>query len=314
MNKFLPQTGGHPLKLDDLVLMENSYLSGFSALINAVSGTGNGILSGVVITSDGTNINYTSGYVAIAGEIFIVSAGSFLQSVNPADVIYFNPVQTVIAPSPVTYEDQGSKNVHFQRTVVLKYQAVGDSGGATLAQMSSPDAGKILDWLPPSLTTVNDFFDATGLGINQKTGWAICNGLNGTPDLRGFMVASATSSPSSGAAALSAAVSGITANLGDVAGANKIAIAQANLPVVNFPVNDAGHAHDEQVFTAVNGGGRGPAGYNLSHPAGTLNDFGPTGFLTAIAETGITVSSGGSGTLIENRPATFYAYKIIRIN
>lgn len=43
-------------------------------------------------------------------------------------------------------------------------------------------------------------FDATGLGINERVGWAICNGLNGTKDRNGRVgVAYGTAYPVMGA-------------------------------------------------------------------------------------------------------------------
>jgi hypothetical protein len=43
-------------------------------------------------------------------------------------------------------------------------------------------------------------FDGTGLGLYEYTGWAICNGLNGTPDLTDLYIkhSNATAGTASG--------------------------------------------------------------------------------------------------------------------
>ena len=309
MNKFLPLTGGHPLQLDDFMLMQNSYLEGFTAFISYLSGgTGNTIISGVVVDTSGANVTYTQGYVAIGGEIFRVDAGSFTNSGNPADQIYCLPQQVAIPPSPDVYEDQGTKNVHFQRTVILKYyNSSTDTGGALLAQVIRADAGDIRDWYPPAGTTVNDFFDSTGLGINSKTGWAICNGLHGTPDLRGLTTAGATNIPASGAPAISAAVSGITTNPGDTGGINKATILKANLPNYNLSVTDSGHVHHMKGSATTNFGGDGTV-------PGVTGPYSEDAGYTDSATTGITVNSGGSGTTMDIRQATKYTIKIMKLN
>src|SRR6187402_1698067 len=99
MNKFLPQTGGHSLKLDEFQLMQSAYFDGFKALVNKLVPNGNAVLDGIIIDTTGVNVVFTSGYISIAGEILKVDAGTFPKSTNPSDVLYFKPVETVIAPS-----------------------------------------------------------------------------------------------------------------------------------------------------------------------------------------------------------------------
>lgn len=48
--------------------------------------------------------------------------------------------------------------------------------------------GSIITWFG-NVTDINNF-DDTGLGVNDFKGWALCNGQNSTPDLRGrFIIA-----------------------------------------------------------------------------------------------------------------------------
>lgn len=83
--------------------------------------------------------------------------------------------------------------------------------------------------------------------------------------------------------------------IGAVGGAQTEAIARANLPAVNWNVNDPGHLHST-VFQQILGlgGGGGNTAVNFPGSAVTAN--------TSTATTNITVSSGGSGTPLTTMP------------
>lgn len=325
MNLFSPKTGGHPLYLDDLVFLQTAYAEIFGGIAGYFSPTGNSIIWGIVVNTSGSNITYTNGFVMLNSEVFRVPAGSFPNSFNPADQLYFLPEQVAIPPSPDTYEDQSLKNVHFQRTAILKYYDSGtDSGGALYSSTLRVDSGDIIDWTPPPGTVVGDFFDATGLGINQRQGWAICNGINQTPDLRGFITACATNVPNSGAAPLSSQLSSVTNNLGDAQGVIKQSISQTNLPNVSLPVSDPGHFHyngvaDDKpagdpntvfVYGETTNDMPGVSRGQVSNGSGGNIYQG----LTQTVRTGVTVGTGGSGTAIDFRQPTKYFYKIMKLN
>jgi hypothetical protein len=75
--------------------------------------------------------------------------------------------------------------------------------------------------------------------------------------------------------------------LGSSGGTEASAIAQANLPAVNWPVTDPGHFH--VVTGAATAGG-------TELPATSASTTGGATFNTNLATTGISVASGGSGT------------------
>ncbi|MEO6303608.1 MAG: hypothetical protein ABIP51_10575, partial [Bacteroidia bacterium] len=234
MNKFLPQTGGHSLKLDEFQLMQNSYFEGFKALVNKFSSGGNVILDGLVIDQTGVNVIFTSGYIAIGSEILKVEAGSFPKSVDPSDILYFKPIENVLAPSPVTYEDTVSKNVHFERKAIFKYKESGDTDGVAYSAMSFPGSvieGSVMPWYPPTGMLVTDYFDATGLGINSGKGYAICNGLNNTLDLRGMFIPMATNVPySGGSTPLRIILDSVTANPATTGGRSLVTLDTTQIP------------------------------------------------------------------------------------
>lgn len=64
------------------------------------------------------------------------------------------------------------------------------------------------------------------------TNWRICDGQNGTPDLRDKFVLGVGSS-----------AAGSTANKGDTGGSNSITLAEGQMPAHNHGITDPGHSH-----------------------------------------------------------------------
>ncbi len=123
-------TGGHKLTLNDAKSLDDKMNEIATAL---ASHAYLAILSGIkmevnVVTNKWHN---TDGYVVILGELFYVPAGNTgLSSTVPlttATALYFSQVETVRAPSPVTYKNLVVRNVHFSRTAVLSTN-VGNAG------------------------------------------------------------------------------------------------------------------------------------------------------------------------------------------
>ena len=302
MKKFLPGFGGHPIKNNDAMLMQDAYFLGFQALSALLDVSQNIILSGVVATSNGTTVTTTVGYVAWQGEIYLVAANSF--PVISGGQYFLKFIQNTIAPSPTEYKDGSIQNVHVDRQLVFEYYNPGDQGeyytNFKRVSVNSIPSGSIIDWYG----NVNANFDNTGMGINSMAGYHICNGLGGTPDLRGLFLVGATNVPSVGAPTLNPNVG--TYNMGDPGGNKSNVITKQNIPNYNLTVVDPGHGH------SITGSNK--------------SDFGGFGALAAVDFTGaesggstnnnvtnITVNSGGSGTAMENRPPYFTTVKIYKL-
>lgn len=321
MNKFLPQTGGHPLHLDEFILMQDSYFDGFNALVKKIAPSGNMIIDGFIVDQTGLNVVYTSGYVTFNGEIYKIEAGSFVK--DTLQTLYIKPVETTLAPSPQTYEDTGSKVVHVQRKAILKYLD-GDVDGINYEDLSYPGSvieGSIMPWYPPTGTVVADYFDNTGLGIGKGLGYAICNGLNNTLDLRGMFIPMATSVPyTGGVGSLRAILSGTTATPGTEAGLGLVTLITSQIPVHNHTLTDPGHFHysispidsglpvTNLTYPSYSHSTGGNLGYTI-FATGTAASIGKTSSTT----TGITLANAGSGGSHENRPPSFYLYYITRV-
>ena len=115
--------------------------------------------------------------------------------------------------------------------------------------------------------------------VSIPSGWALCDGLNGTPDLRErFIVGAGGNNPS---------VDALSYSVGDTGGANLITLSEAQMPTHNHAVYH--HA-----------GWQGP-GAN-THGAGGGDNF-------TLVIPGVT-SSTGSSQAHENRPP-YYALAYI---
>lgn len=74
-------------------------------------------------------------------------------------------------------------------------------------------------------------FDSTGLGIGELEGWALCNGNNGTPDLRDRFVVCI----------------GNTYSMGNTGGANSVTLNVSQIPAHSHSIsNDGDHIHTMQ--------------------------------------------------------------------
>ncbi len=143
-------------------------------------------------------------------------------------------------------------------------------------------------------TTVGGLAIATGDGVPDGVivmwsgaledipeGWSLCDGENGTPDLRGrFLVGVADSST----------------DPGDTGGSDSVTLTTDELPSHDHTVNDPGHSHSTN-WVHASGSEPGLTGVKHAEIYSTLG--------TSTATTGVTLESSGSGSAFDNRPA-FY--------
>lgn len=174
------------------------------------------------------------------------------------------------------------------------------------------------------------FFDATGAGL-PDTEWEdiyLCNGLNGTPDLRGRVVVGAIVGVPGGAldSAVDPGASSFNTNysLGQLAGANSVTLVTAQIPSHNHILTDPTHTH----FVAYdNSNQTGVTALTAVNPVakqselGTENEYTLVSDTTDVADaglssassTGITIADTGGGAAHSNNQPALATYFIMYI-
>lgn len=172
MNKRLDlsKLGGYPLSQKDLDWLQVSYrgaLAGISGLIGDKV-----IISGMMEVS-GT---IDAGWISINNELVPFAAGT----IATGEFIIDETSETLV------FKDGNSKIVRYER--VARFSVGGPYQYADLKRPSTiKDAWQQFDVkeIDCDLAYVAANFDGTGLGINERVGWAICNGNNGTKNRAG---------------------------------------------------------------------------------------------------------------------------------
>src|SRR5690606_15095281 len=158
------QTGGFPLETDTLGAMQTAY-SLFNAL-GALAGN-KSIIKGCVVAGSVTG----DGVVYIDGELFEFVGGNTQST-----------VRIVVEPTSKPFENGETHETHYRRYVTFGSGA----GSMPWADFNSIESilslqGRIL---PPG--TNPQLY--SGSIANIPTGWQLCDGTNGTPDLRGKFI------------------------------------------------------------------------------------------------------------------------------
>lgn len=134
MNKLNLYSGGHPLVVEDLNLLQSAYRDGFAALAGFLTNgnTQSIILSGCQHTQSlgGGLSTVTAGYLIHEGEIWY-TPGGFISGSG----LFLEPSITYQAPTPVLYASAASHDVREIRTMTL---GVGTppAGGILYANLS----------------------------------------------------------------------------------------------------------------------------------------------------------------------------------
>jgi microcystin-dependent protein len=173
--------------------------------------------------------------------------------------------------------------------------------------------------------TVNDTFDDTGAGTGYWARVFMCNGQNGTPDLRGRVPVGATDTPSTNGfpAQTNPGVDGNPVyTYNTTPGTNRIRLELPQIPVhnhvgssVNSTVNDPKHSHapnstgDFAIYSGNEGeNGSGSSGNEVErdiHPARTTSEF--TGITV---NTTLTIANAGQSDFHPNVQPGFALYYI----
>lgn len=171
MNKKIDLTklGGFPLTQQTLAFMQNSYVDALGALAHFVGGQT--ILSGLTISGN----TATDGWIITHGGEIIPFIGG---TVSP-----FYIIETIT--EEVTFFDNETKGVYQTKRARF--------GGVMYLFSQLKRVGKVSElWqrgdTKDIIITADQFaldFDGQGIGRNGRLGWALCDGQDGRPDVRG---------------------------------------------------------------------------------------------------------------------------------
>lgn len=286
------QLGGFPLTQNTMEFIQNSYNSVLGALSRAIGDYV--IISGV--TDLGGN-NYTDGWITFDGQIIPFEGGLGLPNVS-----------VVETTGDETFNDDNVYTVKFTHKAVFS---------ATGIPFSTLNAKRLsLDSLNTYIESVeiiannaqttaniaisNGAFPAGAIVIwsgsiaSIPSGWVLCNGSNGTPDLRNRFVPGA----------------GGSYTVGAQGGSDSVSLTIAQMPSHNHTITNSGsHSHtlpSGQQFAAwINNEADAGSGSSGNEVSGTPY---PT---TAIAgDHSHSIGFSGSGQSHENRPP-YYALAYI---
>jgi len=304
MKLFKPTTGGHPLKLDDLLLLQTSYHDGFKALASNLASNQNCILSGALISTNSSTVTCSSGYAFWQGEVYEILSTSF--SYSASGTYFLKLVESILPPSPVTYKNLTVNNVHFDRQLQLVYYTAGLTGEylSAFTRVGSGNvlSGSVIDWYGD----VSSNFDQTGAGIGACAGYQICNGNANSPDLRGRFIVMSTNVPAQGAPSLNSGVGAY--NFKDIGGEVTHELSIVEMPSHGHELNEGnGHTHTVNLFSQNSGGSGAGSGYANNH------DKGPQTYTTSSSKINATIENSGGGEAHENRPPYYALIKIMKI-
>lgn len=204
MNRIdLTQVGGFPLTQDTLDFMQSAYGESIGAVATLLGDK-------VILTGCETQNNVVlPGIVAVDGEILLTPGGA------STTVFVEEQIETAV------FEDGAHKEAYYRRRLAF---------GIGTPQYNWSDfkrLSKIVD-LMGSLVPAGAIMMWFGSTESVPAGWALCNGANGTPDLRGRFPVGA----------------GTDYTLGQTGGEAKHTLTASETPSHAHSLTVPGHSHD----------------------------------------------------------------------
>jgi hypothetical protein len=304
------QNGGFPYQNEDIYgILQNEQFDAYSGFYkaitnNATSGNTGVILYGCNVNAfDGLNyiINFQNSLIYLDNE-FLKPDDTINNAIGISGDFYLIPTTPVITQR--IYRDNVSKNATTERRFTWtntlpstgQYIKFSDGGSGrfvkTIVKNFTTETGTIVQ-----LTNISKFL-ANGLGFNEWDGWALCNGSNGTVNLKGkFIIGYDSASPTSPTSNPSPTQTnyGLINNIG---GLNSVTLTEAQLPVVDKTIQ----ATIRNIVTGVRltTGGSGGVDKVLR----VWDDIDTNRIYNIPNESDIqTRVTFGGGNLIENRPS-----------
>lgn len=228
--------GGMPFRNENLAYEQAGIADVIKGLVDAY-GAGPFSLNGNEITpGSGVGLfNISAGFIVVNGEVHRHAGQVDVALPGGASAWALSVVRDVDPAGAQVFDDLASRNPWKRTRCALVPSSPAPTEGwplnglrvnQRLASSASVPIGTVTAWVGSSL-----LFDATGLGLTGQPmeGWAICNGLNGTVDMRGMVPMGATDVPASGAPDR---YTGVTqdSTVNQRYGRDSLVLTEANLP------------------------------------------------------------------------------------
>lgn len=200
----------------------------------------------IISTPVGSDIQYdiSEGYGCFKGEMMPVELISVVKA--PTQVVFLEVIDSDDDVQPVVNLDGTLEYVMRKRTLRLKvdnvypasYVDIGAPRKSTLDILRYKGRLMMPGAMTPYYGPMTNFsIDGLGISGSIMDGWAICNGLNGTPDMRGMIPIGATNVPDSGAPSFFGGVQQAT-NVGQKVGADTLQLNADHLPEHTHQMDD----------------------------------------------------------------------------
>lgn len=261
MKKALFETGGRFLLGEDFQLIQDNYREISSALARSLSFGLNLsqpiILTGVAWQIGPGTITATEGWFYYQDEFYKFNPPEVPIAATGLDNVAFYRQEVTLRS--MRYKVGGTpRKIHTETVIRLQTLdwintnvSVSDRIPVNIVQRVYSLPPKAVVEIDILLDEISNCFDSTGLGINQYTGWAICNGNNGTVNRQGRVPVQLSDDSDFD-------------TLGKIGGAKTAKLTVANMPP---------HNHTIPVATAAGGGTSG----GLSSTTGLDSLTGVTG-------------------------------------
>lgn len=252
----LTKPGGLRFTQDILAFMQNSYVDCITKVAGSLGDKI--ILDGVVNNGAGL---LSDGWILYMGEPILFSGGQLAAK-----------VKIVETKDPVQFKNGLSQPILINR--VATCDVIGDFNFSELKRFASftTDVKEKYDnyWRTGDIKEVDctmqyvmDNFDNTGLGINERVGWAVCNGNNGTRNRQG-RTSIGLQYPTQNVNPNNNLWDALYNTIGNTVGKNKHQLATQELPVTNIVIPTVGYAGIGGSGTKLVGNAATPSGADLT--------------------------------------------------
>jgi microcystin-dependent protein len=291
--------GGFPLKLDDFRFGHDAVLEAFRGIMSTygIDNSTAVILKGCARSSAAGTTSIAEGYVSIGGEICFVPAHSYPDPSGGEQEYWI--LESTFDVAGLKQFQNLTNNDTYEVRVGKVTKAVGVPSGHTIYSSTKT----IFQIISENISVVPSGIISMWSGAIGAipSGYLLCDGTSGTPDLRSRFIIGYDPTNSANDA------------IGEIGGNDEITLSTGQLPSHSHTATFAGnalpnHSHGIPLQNTPGGGG------NVSEANGTNNLTASTNGASAGTPSGtVTVNATGSGDPINIRPKYYTMAFIMKV-